>query len=169
MKFRAKSVWRKRARLKWRRGVEGKKSKDRGKWKKMLHHDCNKKEAQRRRAIRPAAVIHFHLNPWTLNDFPWVETACQRCVRVSVYVRERQKEKVSVSTLTSAVQTPHFTASAPLSIAPCSLYAPSLSLHFASTQPPPHCVTKAAIYSSRVSLTTLISPCLPAAFVLAFR
>lgn len=77
-------------------GVEGE-SKDGGKWKKMLHQDCNKKEPQRRRAIRPAAVIHFHLNPWTLNDFPWVETACQHsvCVRVCVRVcgRERETER----------------------------------------------------------------------------
>lgn len=50
----------------------------------MLDHDYNKKqkekEPERRGPIRPAAVIRFHLNPWTLNDFPWVETACQRCV-----------------------------------------------------------------------------------------
>lgn len=59
------------------------------KWRKMLDHDCNKKERgpeRRRRAIRPATVIRFHLNLWTLNDFPWVETACQRCVCVSVCV-----------------------------------------------------------------------------------
>lgn len=42
--------------------------------------------------------------------------------------------------LTSAVQTPHFTASAPRSIAPCSLYAPSLSFYPAATRtPPPPC------------------------------
>lgn len=79
-------------------------------------------------------------------------------------VRAREKEKGSVSTLTSAVQTPHFTASAPLSIAPCSLYAPSLSLYSASARPPPHCVTATAIYSSWATLTTLISLRLPAAF-----
>lgn len=61
--------------------------------------------------------------------------------------------------LTSAVKTPHFTASAPFSIAPCSLYAPSLSLYFASTRPPPHCVTRTASYSSWVTLTTRISLC----------
>lgn len=70
------------------------------KWRKMLDHDCNKKERgperRRRRAIRPATVIRFHLNLWTLNDFPWVETACQRCVCVSVCAcaRERQRECV---------------------------------------------------------------------------
>ena len=125
-------------------------------------------EPGRRRTIRPAAVIRFHLNPWTLNDFPRVETACQRCVCDSVCVRAREKEKGSVSTLTSAVQTPHFTASAPLSIAPCSLYAPSLSLYSASARPPPHCVTATAIYSSWATLTTLISLRLPAAFFFFF-
>lgn len=125
-------------------------------------------EPERRRAIRPAAVIRFHLNPWTLNDFPRVETACQRCVCDSVCVRAREKEKGSVSTLTSAVQTPRFTASAPLSIVPCSLYAPSLSLYSASARPPPRCVTATAIYSSRATLTTLISLRLPAAFFFFF-
>lgn len=82
------------------------------------------------------------------------------CVSVCVRGRERK----CVSTLTSAVQTPHFTASAPLSIAPCSLYAPSLSFYFASIRPPPHCVTRTAIYSSLVPLATLITLCLPSAF-----
>lgn len=142
------------------------------KWRKMLDHDCNKKERgperRRRRAIRPATVIRFHLNLWTLNDFPWVETACQRCVCVSVCVRVQEKDKESVSTLTSAVQTPHFTASAPLSIAPCSLYAPSLFFYFASTRPPPRCVARTAIYSSRATIKTLIFLCLPEALLLAF-
>lgn len=66
----------------------------------MLHHDCNKKEEEkkpeRRRAIRPGTVIRFHLNPWTLNDFPWVETACQRCVCDSVCVRVRERKKKGV-------------------------------------------------------------------------
>lgn len=144
------------------------------KWRKMLDHDCNKKERgperrrRRRRAIRPATVIRFHLNLWTLNDFPWVETACQRCVCVSVCVRVQEKDKESVSTLTSAVQTPHFTASAPLSIAPCSLYAPSLFFYFASTRPPPRCVARTAIYSSRATIKTLIFLCLPEALLLVF-
>lgn len=77
-----------------------------------------------------------------------------------VCVCARASVRACVSTLTSAVQTPHFTASAPLSIAPCSLYAPSLSFYFASTQPPPYCVARTAIYSSCVILT-LISLCPP--------
>lgn len=64
--------------------------------------------------------------------------------------------------LTSAVQSPAFTASAPPSIVPCSLYAPSLSLYFACTLPPPTCcVTRAAIYSSRAMLPTFTSACPP--------
>lgn len=45
-------------------GGEGRGGKARqSEWKEMLDHDCNKKEPERRRAIRPAAVIRFHLNP----------------------------------------------------------------------------------------------------------
>ena len=135
-------------------------------------HEGNKKEQEKepdwRRAIRPAAVIHFNLNLWSLNDFPWVETACQRWVRAAVCVCVQQKDKGSVCTLTSAVQTPHFTASAPLSIAPCSLYAPSLSLYFACTLPPPRHVTRTAIYTSRVTPETSLSLCLSVAVLPAF-
>lgn len=53
-------------------------------------------EPGRRRAIRPAAVIRFHLNPWTLNDFPRVETACQRCVCDSVCVCEGERKRECV-------------------------------------------------------------------------
>lgn len=45
------------------RRVEEGEGRQGSKWKKMLNHDCNKKEPERRRAIRPAAVIRFHLNP----------------------------------------------------------------------------------------------------------
>ena len=57
-------------RAKWGRKEDGLSRRGGGrqsKWKEMLDHDCNKKaaekEPERRRAIRPAAVIRFHLNP----------------------------------------------------------------------------------------------------------
>ncbi len=48
-------------RLEWgRETVDGGRQ---SKWKEMLDHDCNEEEPARRRAIRLAAVIRFHLNP----------------------------------------------------------------------------------------------------------
>lgn len=94
---------------------------------------------RRRRAICPTSVIHSHLNPWTLNDFPRGKKLLVSAVCALVCMCVWQREKESVPALTSAVQNPHFTASAPLSIAPCSLYAPSLSLYFATWPPTLSC------------------------------
>ena len=81
---------------------------------------------------------------------------CGHSVCVCVCVCEQRQKKcvcVWVCVLTSAVKTPHFTASAPLSIAPRTLHAPSLPLHFASIGPPPHCLTRTPRFSSCLTAT----------------
>lgn len=129
---------------------EGLKGGRQSKWKETLDHGCNKKELEKeaerkRRAKCPAAVIRFHLNPWTLNDLLWVETACQRCVCAIMCVRTTEKEKESVSMLTSAVKTLVSPPQHPSVLHP-ALFTPHL---FPYILPPPgHCVTRMASYSS---------------------
>lgn len=89
------------------------------------------KELERWTAICPPSVILVYLNPEQLPSHGGKQIFSVVTLCVCKKKKEKTEDKGSVSKLTSAVQTPHFTASAPLSTAPCSLYAPSLSFNFA--------------------------------------
>lgn len=105
-------------------------------------HDCYKKEPEW--YFQPLLFV-FLLTPEPRTSslgYKRLVSDVWAFARSCVCVCVHESEGKSVSMLTSALQTPHFTASAPLTIAPRSLHARSLPLYFAYVGPPPLCVTK---------------------------